>query len=487
MRRSETSQLRFDCTPVSNLKLNFECRDEIIPILAGLQHVYDDHKLRQSVIDLVASDINKNTRPDIGREGFTYWQVLVIAVVRLGLNLNYDKLQDLCENHRNLRYMLRIGDWDDETNFSWRRLRDTLVLLTPETIKQIDSHIVTHGQQLHGTSAERVRADSFVIETNIHYSSESSLLWDGVRKIIGCSVELAPLIDAEGWRQAAHLQGRIKEQVREVARISASKSPKVKQGLNAAYRKLLERVGTVLTRAKALKSDAEENGRCVLSMALCKELQGWIELTSQVCDTAFRRTQLGETVPNDDKIFSLFETHTQLYRRGKAGEPNQFGRLALIFEDGAGFVSHYKLLSRTAQDADVVVGETLEAQRLHGDKIVTASFDRGFYSEENEHSLSSVIKNLCLPPRHRNAYAARLKEASVSFREARQSHSGVESAIGALQSGNGLKRCRDRSELGLERYLGLAILGRNLHVLGKLLIARTNATSEAAKTKRKAA
>lgn len=80
-----------------------------------------------------------------------------------------------------------------------------------------------------------------------------------------------------------------------------------------------------------------------------------------------------------------------------------------------------------------------------------------------------------------------MKQASVEFRQARLRHSGVESAIGALQRGNGMKRCRDRSELGFERYFGLAVLGRNIHVLGKLLIARRNAESLAATSQRNAA
>ena len=487
MRRDETSQLRFDCTPISQIELNVECRDEIIPLLAGLQHIYGDPKLRARQMCLVAKDVSKDTRADIGREGFSYWQILVIAVVRLGLNLNYDKLQDLCENHRNLRFMLGIGDWNNRTNFGWRRLQETLSLLRPETIKEINAVIVSHGQQLHGSASERVRADSFVMETNIHYPTESSLMWDGIRHVIACSVKLAGMIGASDWRQAACAQRRIKKQVREVARISASKCPKVKASMKGAYGELIERVGSLLARARTLKAQADEDGRGVLSLALSNELQSWIDLTAHVTTTAFRRTQLGEEVANQDKLFSLYETHTQLYQRGKAGEPLQFGRMALIYEDDAGFISHYKLMNRTSNDVDVVVAETREAQRLHNGKIETASFDRGFYSEANEKELSTIVKNVCLPPRHRNAYTARQKDAPITYRQARKSHPGIESAIGALQCGNGLKRCRDRSELGFERYLGLAVLGRNLHVLGKLLISQSDATSNAAKSKRGAA
>jgi len=487
MRQPYQRQHRFDCTPIAELTLNYECRDEMIPVLAGLQHVYTNNSLRNKVVKLVAEDINEDTRRDVGRPGFDDWQIVVLSAVRLGCNYDYDKLQDQAENHFALRTVLGLGEWNEGPSFSSRRIRDTLCQLKPTTIVEINHAIVSHGQQLHGDAAERVRADSFVVETDIHYPTESSLIGDGMRKIIPLCADLAAEIGESGWRQGKHLLKRVKEHVRTISQVSASKSPKVKARLPKAYERLLDRVLPILDRAKTLQKQAENDTQSLPSCSLSEELKRWIELTEQVCDTAYRRVLLKESVPNSDKLFSLFETHTQLYRRGKAGTPNQFGRLALVFEDGAGFISHYHLMDREACDADVIVEQTREAQRRHGGAIKSASFDRGFYSPENEEGLLSIVDEPCLAPRHPQQYAERLANGSVEFRRLRQHHPGIESAIGALQSGNGLKRSRDRSEVGFERYLGLAILGRNIHVLGKLLIARRKAEAAAAFSKRKAA
>jgi hypothetical protein len=183
----------------------------------------------------------------------------------------------------------------------------------------------------------------------------------------------------------------------------------------------------------------------------------------------------------------MFETHTQLYRRGKAGQLNQYGRLVLVFEDNAGFISHYRLMDRDAKDQDVVVKQTAIAQKKHASQIETASFDRGFHSDENEAALSKTVDDVCVLPRHPGQYAERLKQGSIQFHQTRLRHSGVESAIGAMQRGNGLKRCRDRSEVGFERYFGLAILGRNIHTLGKLLLAKHHSQAASAQNKRDAA
>jgi IS5 family transposase len=486
MRKPYDKQRRFDCTPIGELVLNFECRDETIPILAGLKHVYTNQALRQKLVKLVAEDLNEDSRRDVGRPGLDDWQVVVLAAVRLGCNYDYDKLQDQCENHRVLRTLLGVGAWDEEESFGARRMRDTICQLSPQTLAAINHAIVSHGQELEDDAARSVRADSFVVETNIHYPTESSLIGDGIRKLIPLCVDLANEIGEPGWRQSDYLLKRIQEHVRQISRISASKSPKAKARLSPAYGRLLTRAAAILDRAEALAQQVKADEPSLNVVLLASQLTHWIQLTRQVCDTAHRRVMLQEQVPNGEKLFSLFEPHTQLYRRGKAGAPQQFGRLVLVYEDGAGFISHYHLMDRDASDADVVVAQTREAQRKHRGQIETASFDRGFYSADNERLLADIVQEPCLPPRHPQQYAEKVKNGSVTFHQLRQHHPGIESAIGALQAGNGLERCRDRSEIGFERYLGLAILGRNIHTLGKLLIAQQAAQSAAAHTQRKA-
>ena len=487
VRKHYQAQYRFDSSPIANVQLNLECRDEIIPILFGLQHLYTNAKLRTKVVQLVACDLNEDSRRDVGRPGMDDWHVVVLSAIRLGCNLDYDKLQDQVENHRALRGIMGIGDWEDSDSFTFRRIRDTLCQLKPSTIEKVNQAIVSAGHEIAPDAAMSIRADSFVIETNIHHPTESSLIFDGVRKFVPLCAELARSIDADGWRQSEHLVKKIKKLKQNIGRVAASKSPAKKDALESLYGDLLDRTSMLLDRTAGLVNTARNESPSVELLSKIAGIERWIDLTQQVCDTARRRVLLGETVPNSDKLFSLFETHTQLYRRGKAGQPNQYGRMALVYEDGAGFISHYHLLDRDEGDQDVVVDQTKVAQRKHGGQIETASFDRGFHSDQNELALQEVVDDVCVLPRHPTQYAERLKEGSVQFHRTRLHHSGVESAIGALQRGNGLKRCRDRSEVGFERYFGLAVLGRNIHTLGKMLIARANSLAEAARSKRTAA
>jgi IS5 family transposase len=140
-----------------------------------------------------------------------------------------------------------------------------------------------------------------------------------------------------------------------------------------------------------------------------------------------------------------------------------------------------------AQDQDVAVQQTRTLQQRLNDRIKELSFDRGFHSPENQEELAKIVPGLCLPKPGSKQSVEQDATESDQFHTAKQRHSGVESAIGALQSGNGLVRCRDQREDGFERYVAVAVLGRNIHALGKLLISRINANSAAAISHRIAA
>lgn len=483
---------RLDCLPISAVTLNLDCRDEIIPILRALQHLYGNSQLRRELLVLVGKDINQSTSRKHGRRGLNYWEIAVLAAVRLGCNLDYDKLQDLAENHRRLRQIMGIGDWQTEdVDFDWRRLEDNLIKLRPKTLEKINDLIVRAGHTLEPQAIEAVRGDTFVVETNIHYPTESSLIGDGLRKVVTLAARLAAAQGLPGWRQHQHWLHKIKQQVRDIGRASRAKNKAGQARLQAGYKELLQLSEELLQRGRQLAAllQAPEH-LSVLDLvggAGAQELLQYADLTAQVCDTARRRVLQGETVPNGEKLFSIFEPHTELIKRGKQPNPTQFGHNTLVIEDAVGFVVAYRVLGKGELDQDVVVPVMQELQDRFGGKIKSASFDRSFHTPQNQQDLAKIVQTPCIAAKGQEKGRQQQQEGTVAFRKARQRHPGVESAIGALQAGNGLKRCRDRGEPGYERYVALGILGRNLQTLGKLLLARDQADCQAAKSKRQRA
>jgi hypothetical protein len=482
---------RLDCFPISEVILNLNCRDEIISILRGLQHLYGDAPLRRELLTLVGKDVNQSTSRKHGRRGMNYWEIAVLASVRLGCNLDYDKLQDLAENHRRLRQIMGIGDWQEEdVDFDWRRIEDNLSKLRPATVKKINDVIVRAGHDLQLQAIASVRGDTFVVETNIHYPTESSLIGDGLRKVVTLAAALAALHGQPGWRQHRHLLKNVTKIVRDISRAARAKR-KGADRLKPGYSRLLDLAEDLLERARQLLQALAFRVEASVSAGLGngvggreQELLHYLLLTEKVCGTARRRVLLGEAVPNAEKLFSIFEPHTELIQRGKQPDPIQYGHKVLVIEDAAGFICDYQVMARGVLDQDVVVPVMTQLQKRMRGKIERASFDRAFHTPDNQEQLARIVPHPCIPQKGERRSREQHEKATVEFRQARQRHPGVESAIGALQGGNGQKRCRDRRERGYERYVGLGILGRNLHVLGKLLLAQDDATCQAAKSKR---
>lgn len=493
MRRPFSSQPTLDILPISEVPLNIQCRDEIIPVLAALKHLYGQAKERDEILAVVAQDVNATTNAQQGRKGLDYWQILVLAAVRLGCNLDYDKLQNLAEEHRTLRRMMGIGSWQDDDeleSFDWRRIRANVCLLGPEILKQLNMLVVQVGHRLVPEAATTVRGDTFVVKTDIHYPTDANLLADGLRKIVSVAQTLAALWRVSGWRQSRQLQRRVKQLLRRINQACKSKQGGAAQRRKRAYQPLLKLTRTLLGRARQLVQQAQVLAvqnltQSLPSSALCQELQHYVGLTEQALSQAHRRVVRGEQVPNTEKLFSIFEPHTELIHRGKTPQPVEFGHKVLVLEDSVGFVVHYEVLGKGVLDQDVGVSALATAQQAVGGKIRSASFDRGFHSPANQVRMAEIVAHPCLPMRGHKQEARQRERATVEFHSGRRHHPGVESAIHALGAGNGLGRCRDRTERGYERYVGLGVLGRNLHVLGKVVLGQEAPGCQASQTKRK--
>jgi hypothetical protein len=226
---------------------------------------------------------------------------------------------------------------------------------------------------------------------------------------------LAGLFGLSGWRQQKHLYRKVRKLARTIDRIAGRKKNGYQEKLKRPYRELLAVAELVLTRAETLRETVRKYGRNggAEALALDKDLETFLQRTRHVCDVARRRVLLGETIPNCEKLFSIFETHTQLYKRGKAGEPVQFGRLVLVFEDGAGFITHYHLLPRDKGDRDVVVEQTRIAQKRHRGKIRRGSFDRGFHSPEIQKELAKILACRCRGTNKRRSRKGRPASSSA--------------------------------------------------------------------------
>lgn len=469
MRQPFDPQLALGQTPIDQIRLNGRSRFELIAILAGLQHLEADVALRDQILNAVASDVLGSRSSRRGRGGMSFWQILVLAVIRQGCNYDYAALEHAANHDKLVRQFMQLGVLT-ELQFAEKTIHENVSRLKPETLEQIVYLIAQQGHQLFPDAVEQVRGDSFVVQTNIHYPTDSNLLVDGIRKLTILSRQLADDVGQHGWRQSRQLHQKAKRLDRKIGRLARSRRKDRQVQLRNAYRPLIELSRTITDRSLDLYVATAGQKLNPLIASQREEILVFTVKTDYVASLAERRVIRGESIGHEEKIFSLFETHTELIHRGKRPCPIEFGHRVLVIEDNVGFIVHIEVMKTGIQDVDMLAPTMATVQQRLNHKVKQASFDRGFWSPHNDRLLHESVELACLPRKG----APKAEEQTPAFIEARHHHAGIESKIGALQSGNGQSRCRDRGEVGYARYIMLGALARNLQTLGQLLLASSS-------------
>jgi transposase, IS5 family len=192
-------------------------------------------------------------------------------------------------------------------------------------------------------------------------------------------------------------------------------------------------------------------------------------------DQIRRRVILGERIPHEEKVFSIFEPHTEWISKGKAGVPVELGLRVCIVEDQHRFILHHRVMLKES-DEDIAL-EMVRQTKIRFPKLRSMSFDKGYHSKENQEALKKELPLIVLPRKGRLSAVMKQEEAAEPFVYHRRKHSAVESAINALEV-HGLDRCPDRGLVGFRRYVALAVLARNIHRLGAVLKEKAQSHTE---------
>lgn len=207
MRVVKNPQLQLGGTTIEKIKINLNSRDDIPPLLLGLQHLYTNIELREKVFALLKENINPDTANDTGRPGMDLWNILVFGVLRLNLNWDYDCLTEMANNHKTIRMMVGHGTFTDDYEYKLQTLKDNVSLLTPELLDKINTVVVEAGHDIVKKKDDEElqgRCNSFVVETDVHYPTDINLLFDAMRKVITLIAALCTLCGLSGWRQSKH-------------------------------------------------------------------------------------------------------------------------------------------------------------------------------------------------------------------------------------------------------------------------------------------
>jgi IS5 family transposase len=468
MRKIKKSQMQLGELGIEQIELDPRSRDDVPQVLRGLQHLYCTPELREEVFEILASVVPEETNPEIGRPGMELWKILVLGTLRLSLNWDYDRLLEMVNQHRTIRQMLGHGWTDEEAIYALQTLKDNVSRLTPEVLDRINQVVVRAGHQVLGKDEDlRGRCDSFVVETDVHYPTDINLLWDAMRKVITLIAALFCFWGLSDWRQSAYNLRQLKKAFRKAQKTkrSSSKDPDKQvaqaQRVVEAHQAYLELAEWFLCKAE--DSAARLMGEHGVLPVELAEVQRFIDHAWRQIDQIRRRVIGDERIPHEEKVFSVFEEHSEWISKGKAGVPVELGLRVCVLEDQFRFILHHRVMEQ--QTDDQVAVPMVEETQARFPELGQCSFDKGFHTPANQRVLSELLDLPVLPRKGRLSQAAKKIEQAEAFQAARRAHSAVESAINALEV-HGLDRCPDHGLDGFKRYVSLAVVGRNIQILG---------------------
>ncbi len=483
MRTVKSSQMQIGQTDIADIVIDVTSRDDIPVILLGLQHIYTTLSLRKAVFkileeviphkeaydsaNLVAVDANK------GRPGMDQWSILVLGTLRLGLGADFDRIQELANQHRTLRMMLGHGLFSTDKDYRLQTLKDNLTLFTPEIMARINVEVIRAGYQLLDIDIHQMikgRCDSFVLKTNVHFPTDINLLYDAIRVLIRDCVYWSKDYALPEWRQHQYNLRQFKALYRKIQKLrhSTSKDESKKRAkeikiceTHQAYIDLAQFYLDRVARSVELLKNTHQIPEVLLS-----DFSLFSQHADRQIDQIKRRVVEGEKIPHAEKVFSLFQPHTEWISKGKAGVPVELGIRMCIMEDTHGFILHHRVMQKETDDK--IALEMVNATQINFPAFSGCSFDKGFHSPENQQQLKEQLEDVVLPKKGRLSSADKVREYDKEFVQTKKQHSAVESAINALQV-HGLNNCPDHGIKGFERYAALAVLSRNIQKIGCII------------------
>jgi len=407
----------------------------------------------------------------MGRPGMNLWVIFVLAQVRMVLNCSYDFLHHQANNDRLLRVLLGVErDFGFERlEYEYQNIYDNVSGLDDRMLKEINEVIVEFGhsevfKKKEGT-ALRLKADSFVVESNVHFPTDYNLLWDCARKSLDCVSFFAGKYDLPGWRKLKYWRRELKGLMRELGKANASGGKNKEERVQTA-------AGSYLQKARLL---VEKLNVELPTFPLCDEqdvihifeLENYKQLLEKHINLVDRRLIKKETIPHEEKMFSIFETYTEWVVKGKRNPSVELGKKVTIVTDQYDLLLMHKVMDHE-QDRDIAIelADSLLSKYKHIDSI---SFDKGYWNTDNKQILELAIGNVIMPKLGKRTKKEEELEHNKLFRRLKNKHSAIESNINELEH-RGLDFCPDRSYPHFKTYIALAVCCYNLKKTGKKLL-----------------
>ena len=469
MRHKINDQTELDFQP-SNLKLTNQYYEKYESVSTILDETPE-------IMDLIHPDLKtalmSATSVDRRGKSFTYTSdtVLRILISQIIEGLSLRRIVIRIDDSHYLRRFVRIyhGPMMDYTTLC--KLKNCI---SPKTWKKVNEALAQHAVQETLIEGEQLRIDTTAVETNIHWPTDSSLRWDTYR-VLALLIEQAREIDPDAVGNRRLQTKKAKRLYAKISRM-ASKTPGSQERLRPLYQRLIERVMSICQWSDRVRQSLEEGcrkGRLSVvehatAAGIAQEIAHYGRLGFRVIDQASRRVLDGEKVPNQEKLFSIFEPHTELLKRGKAAKPVEFGHMIQIQQVAGKFITDYDVFENKPIEHELLLPALDRHRDLFGHDPKSLATDKGYYQDMAIiEQLNKKIEVVSIAKKGRRTEEQTRRESDRDFRFAQRFRAGVEGTISYLKRILGLFRCFNK---GWEHYVstvGAAIFTHNVLILAR--------------------
>jgi IS5 family transposase len=440
------------------------------PWMRQADQVLEDEQLIQAVYDALLKRRPKSrTR---GRRGVAAEIVLRMMLLKHIRNWSFQTLEREVRPNLVYREFTRIGSGkvpDAKT------LGRQALALGPEVVEKIHQRMVQLAVDKQIVQGRKMRVDTTVVETNIHYPTDSSLLGDGDRVLTRLMKKVTAIVGDTGTKLRNRMRS-VQRRVAEIARASRAKGDKFKEKVPPLYGKLLAITGRVMGQAKRFSAEIAsgvKRSSDVLKQAalegLKREIDDMTEIVKKVVHQSKTRVFGGDThVAN--KVLSVFETTTEVIRKGKASKPTEFGKMVKIQEAENQIVIDFQVYDEKPSDSDLLIPSIETHQERMGRTPELTAADAGFYSAKNVAEAEQMgVKRVSVPHRSTRSQARKKLQKQRWFKKGQKWRTGCEGRISLLKRRHGLRRSLYKKDAGLKRWVGLGVIADNLINIGKAL------------------
>jgi IS5 family transposase len=400
-----------------------------------------------------------------GRRGAPAEMVLRLLVLKHIRNWSYEVLEREVRANLVYRDFTRVGGGkmpDAKTMGRWG------VALGPQVLKQVHERMVKIALEIGVTTGRRMRVDTTVVETDVHHPTDSTLLGDGVRVLTRMMKKITTIAGAVGTKLRDRSRS-VKFRLLEIGRVARAKGSIDQDKLKRRYGQLLDATSRVVGQAKRFSAEISQGvkrARGVLEQLALEGLQQELDLMASRVRQVMKQTRArifrGNT-RSQDKLLSLFEPSTEVIRKGKAGKPNEFGKMVKLQEAENQIITGYEVYARRPYDSDLLVAAIETHQVLLGRAPRLVAADAAFYSAKNEAAAKAKgVKRVCIPNRSTKSPERKREQRKRWFRDGQKWRTGCEGRISVVKRRHGLDRCRYKGSDGMDRWVGLGVIADNV-------------------------